>query len=107
MRKNNRSLTHYLFVALRFRRFRKVYGRKTVHILPSEYRLSLLIKLAYLHGKGQTFVPVLVPLDCERAIEILVEKRTENGIMAENSFVFASRGECVCVRAYVCVTYSI
>ena len=45
-------------------------------------------------------VPVLFPLDCVRAIELLVEKRTENSITAENSFVFASRGECVCVRAY-------
>ena len=27
-------------------------------------------KLAYLHGKGRQFVPVLVPVDCVQAIEI-------------------------------------
>ena len=42
MQKKTRSLTHSLFVALSFRRLRKVYWRKTVPILPSEYWLSLL-----------------------------------------------------------------
>ena len=60
-------------------------------------------KLAHLHGNGKTFVPVLIPLDCLRAIEIIIKKRTENGILAENSFVFASRGECVCVCVCLCV----
>ena len=30
---------------------------------------------------------MIIPLDCLQAIEILIEKRTENGITTDNSFV--------------------
>ena len=37
--------------------------------------------LAYLHGKGRHFVPVLVPLDCVPAIELLIAHRGRNGLV--------------------------
>ena len=49
--------------------------------------------LAYLHGKGRHFVPVLIPLDCVPAIEMLIAHRGRNGIGDDNQFVFASRGK--------------
>ena len=49
-------------------------------------------RLAYLHGKGRQLVPVLIPLDCIAAIDLLVDQRVENGVPADNPFVFASRG---------------
>ena len=52
-------------------------------------------KLAYLHGKGRHFVPVLIPVDCVQAIGILIGHWKDNGIVADNQFVFASRGMCV------------
>ena len=50
------------------------------------------LKLAYKHGKGRLFVPVLVPVDCVEAIDILVENRPANGVTVDNRFLFASRG---------------
>ena len=54
--------------------------------------LCTALKLAYLHGKGRQFVPVLVPVDCVEAIDMLVENRPANGVTADNRFLFASRG---------------
>ena len=48
--------------------------------------------LACLHGKGRQLVPVLIPLDCIAAIDLLVDQRVENGVPADNPFVFASWG---------------
>ena len=74
-----------------------------------ESYLAGQFKLAYLHGKGRQFVPVLVPVlvpvDCVQAIEILVENRTANGVTADNTFVFASRGTCLDVCKKKVVTW--
>ena len=43
-------------------------------------------------GKGKKFVPVLIPKDLDKSIDILVEHRRDYGIYASNIFVFASRG---------------
>lgn len=48
-------------------------------------------KLCYLQGKGKKFVPVLIPNDTVKAIEILVKERHEFGISQENKFVFATK----------------
>ena len=48
-------------------------------------------RLAYLHGKGRQLVPALIPL-ATAAIDLLVDQRVENGVPADNPFVFASRG---------------
>ena len=57
-----------------------------------ESYLAGQFKLAYLRGKGRPFVPVLVPVDCVEAIDILVENRAATGVTADNRFMFASRG---------------
>ncbi len=48
-------------------------------------------RLAYMAGKGGKLVPVLIPIDCVRGIELLVEKRDDFGISKENPFVFATK----------------
>lgn len=48
--------------------------------------------IAYTRGKGKKFVPILVPNDCIKGIEILVNQRREYGIYENNIFVFASKG---------------
>lgn len=59
-----------------------------------EQYLAGQYKLAYLHGKRRHFVPVLVPLDCVYAVELLIAHRSKNGVAKDNQFVFASKGMC-------------
>ena len=61
--------------------------------IEEEKYLTGQYRLGYLHGKGRNFVPLLIPLDCLPAIEMLVEQRTQQGIPTANEFVFASRGK--------------
>ncbi|XP_053389498.1 uncharacterized protein LOC123565665 [Mercenaria mercenaria] len=48
-------------------------------------------KLAYLHGKGKKYVPVLIPKDMVGPINMLVRHREEFGISDENPFLFATK----------------
>lgn len=50
-------------------------------------------KLAYLHGKGKRYVPLLIPDDLETIMDKLSDptERKRNGIKAENSFLFATK----------------
>ena len=48
-------------------------------------------KLAYLHGKGKMFVPVLVPLDLVDAVSLLIKHREEFGIPKDSMFLFANK----------------
>lgn len=48
-------------------------------------------KLVYLHGKGKKYVPVLVPIDLMRPIEILLENREGFGITEDNMFLFGTK----------------
>ena len=48
-------------------------------------------RLAYLHGKGKKFVPVLIPEDVIKAGQLLVKYRAVFGIRENNPFMFASK----------------
>lgn len=58
---------------------------------PGEKFIANHFLLAYVRGKGRVYVPTLVPNDCIKAIDILVDKRGEHGIHEDNLFVFASK----------------
>ena len=58
---------------------------------PAEQYLVNKFSLAYLHGKGKKYVPVLVPKDLVPSIRILKENRSEFGIRQENPFLFATK----------------
>ena len=47
---------------------------------PAEKYLVGQYKLAYLHGKGKKFVPVLIPNDLIKGIDVLLKFREEFGI---------------------------
>lgn len=47
--------------------------------------------LVYLYGKGNKFVPVLIPKDVLKAVQILIVNRDAQGIRSENQFLFASK----------------
>jgi len=65
-----------------------------VEVIKDEAEKHLVgkFKLAYLHGKGRKFVPVLIPNMIEKAINLLVEHREMFGIVDGNPFVFATKG---------------
>lgn len=44
-----------------------------------------------MQGKGKKFVPVLIPNDTVKAINILVEERHNFGIARDNKFVFGTK----------------
>lgn len=48
-------------------------------------------RLAYLHGKGRKYVPVLLPEDLLKPIQILIDNRIPHGIYDGNPFVFATK----------------
>ncbi|XP_046559508.1 uncharacterized protein LOC124268559 [Haliotis rubra] len=50
------------------------------------------LRLAYLHGKGRKFVPVLIPEAVTEAVQILLNRRGENGVSDSNIFLFATKG---------------
>ena len=49
-------------------------------------------KLAYLHGKGTMFVPILVPLGLIDAINLLIQHRNAFGTPKGSVFLFANKG---------------
>ena len=65
-----------------------------VQVIKDETEKHLVgkFKLAYLHGKGRKFVPVLIPNAIEEAINLIVEHREMSDILCGNSFVFATKG---------------
>ena len=58
----------------------------------AEQYLAGQFLLAYLHGKGKKFVPVLIPKDATEALDILLRFRESYGIKEKNKFLFASKG---------------
>ena len=58
---------------------------------PAEKYLVGKFKIAYLHGKGRKYVPVLVPTDLVEAIDILSRDRLAFGIQEDNLFLFATK----------------
>ena len=58
---------------------------------PAERYLIGQFQLAYLHGKGQKFVHVIIPLDVVEAVRVLVRYREKQDIRANNIFVFATK----------------
>lgn len=48
-------------------------------------------RLAYLQGKRQKFVPVLLPEDMIKPISLLYEHRDTQKILSENAFLFATK----------------
>ncbi|KAL3870920.1 hypothetical protein ACJMK2_038948 [Sinanodonta woodiana] len=69
-------------------------------------------RLAYLHGKGRKFVPVLLPEDTIEAIKLLVAQRQSHGIKENNIFLFGTKSsssncsgwhsvKSVCIQAQV------
>lgn len=59
---------------------------------PAEQYLANQYLLAYMHGKGKKFVPILIPKDIVGALDILMKYRQSYGIKEKNKFVFASKG---------------
>ena len=57
----------------------------------AEKYLTGRFKLAYIHGKGKKFVPVLIPDDMVKAVNILVEDRQLYGIQSDNHFLFPTK----------------
>ena len=45
-----------------------------------------------MHGKGKKFVPVLIPKDAIKAMDLLLKFRQSYGIKERNKFLFASKG---------------
>ena len=52
-------------------------------------------KVAYLRAKASKLIPILIPLKSVQAVELLITHRRENGIVADNKFVFAETGMCI------------
>ena len=48
-------------------------------------------ELAYLHGKGKKYVPVLIPNDIISAIKLLQEYRLQHSIPSTSKFLFSTR----------------
>jgi hypothetical protein len=49
-------------------------------------------KLAYMHGKGRKFVPLLIPITTIEAMNLLLEKCNAFGVKKDNPFFFATKG---------------
>lgn len=56
-----------------------------------EKKLTEEFKVVFIMGKGNTLVPVFIPRDCIRAMDILAneEKRKQAGVAPDNEFLFA------------------
>ena len=64
---------------------------------PVEVTLAKLLKLCYVEGKkkrakGNALVPILFMKETVDAIDLLIERRQDMGILSNNEYVFA-RGE--------------
>ena len=74
-----------------------------------ECYLSAQYKLTYLHGTGRQFLPVLIPVDCVAAVELLIQHRSENNKRRKTT-LYLSAKVCVfkglCVQRYVCSNVS-
>ena len=56
---------------------------------PVERNLSKRLDLVMVRGKRGTLVPVIIPPECSRVLDMLVAKRSEVGVPDTNPFVFA------------------
>ena len=65
-----------------------------VEVIKDEAQKHLVgkFKLAYMHGKGRKFVPVLIPNCVVEAVGLLIKHRESFGITDANPFVFATKG---------------
>ena len=48
-------------------------------------------RLAYIHGKGRKFVPILIPIDVIAAGHLLLKHREAHGVTPENIFLFPTK----------------
>ena len=58
----------------------------------AEKFLAGQFKLAYLHGKGKKYVPLLIPLDLIEPVNLLRRFRQLYGVAKTNKFLFATKG---------------
>jgi integrase len=73
--------------------------KRTEKLYEHEKVLIHKYKLTYMEGKGQVLVPVLIPNDCMRAIQKLVDMRPLMGINPDNPHLFpAGRGSIECMQ---------
>ena len=56
----------------------------------TEDQVTGMYSITFMMGKGARFVPVLIPQECEAAMEVLANRqhRTDAGISPSNDFLF-------------------